>query len=181
MPWTCLLWLAAPAVLAALLVAGYVRPGSPQVNQFPPPTPSRWYAVPLQGRIQIYHFGAAVPESAAPDFVRMNLNGGTWGRGSLVLGETRVSPFAGGSVTAGYVHQGGGSRLATPFSQWSLGLWKPFFLSWLLFLPAAVAFRRHRARLRRGAGLCMRCGYDLTGNLSGVCPECGAAAAGAAA
>ena len=29
--------------------------------------------------------------------------------------------------------------------------------------------RWHRAR----RGLCVRCGYDLTGNISGVCPECG--------
>ena len=28
-----------------------------------------------------------------------------------------------------------------------------------------------RDRLRRG--LCVNCGYDLTGNASGVCPECG--------
>jgi len=29
--------------------------------------------------------------------------------------------------------------------------------------------RRHR----RARGLCIDCGYDLTGNESGVCPECG--------
>jgi hypothetical protein len=28
--------------------------------------------------------------------------------------------------------------------------------------------------------LCLSCGYDLTGNTSGVCPECGTAAAGKA-
>jgi hypothetical protein len=28
-------------------------------------------------------------------------------------------------------------------------------------------------RERRGKGLCAGCGYDLTGNASGVCPECG--------
>lgn len=27
---------------------------------------------------------------------------------------------------------------------------------------------------RRSRGLCVRCGYDLTGNTSGRCPECGA-------
>jgi hypothetical protein len=32
--------------------------------------------------------------------------------------------------------------------------------------------RRHR-RLRRGC--CPACGYDLTANTSGVCPECGKA------
>lgn len=31
--------------------------------------------------------------------------------------------------------------------------------------------RRYR---RRRKGLCVGCGYDLTGNVSGVCPECGA-------
>ncbi len=31
-------------------------------------------------------------------------------------------------------------------------------------------YRRHRRRKR---GLCLACGYNLTGNTSGVCPECG--------
>lgn len=30
-----------------------------------------------------------------------------------------------------------------------------------------------RRYFRRRRGLCMRCGYDLTGNQSGVCSECG--------
>lgn len=30
-----------------------------------------------------------------------------------------------------------------------------------------------RARHRAARGTCPRCGYDLTGNVSGVCPECG--------
>jgi hypothetical protein len=34
--------------------------------------------------------------------------------------------------------------------------------------------RRRHTRLRARRGLCPRCGYDLTGNVSGVCPECGA-------
>lgn len=32
------------------------------------------------------------------------------------------------------------------------------------------AFRRE---FHRRNGLCMHCGYNLTGNLSGTCPECG--------
>ena len=35
------------------------------------------------------------------------------------------------------------------------------------YLPA----RRYRRRL--DAGQCVQCGYDLTGNVSGICPECG--------
>jgi hypothetical protein len=30
-----------------------------------------------------------------------------------------------------------------------------------------------RTRERKAKGLCLRCGYDLRGNVSGVCPECG--------
>jgi hypothetical protein len=51
-----------------------------------------------------------------------------------------------------------------------------------VILPAALAGllgwdlidrpnARRRRRLRNGQ--CIRCGYDLTGNVSGVCPECG--------
>lgn len=53
-------------------------------------------------------------------------------------------------------------------------LWFPF----LLFAAyPALAFirgpwRRHR---RQRKGLCLKCGYDLTGNTSGRCPECGEA------
>ena len=34
---------------------------------------------------------------------------------------------------------------------------------------------RIRANQRRRRGHCRKCGYDLTGNVSGVCPECGGA------
>ena len=40
----------------------------------------------------------------------------------------------------------------------------------LMFLANLRPMRRHW-RLTRG--LCVRCGYDLTANVSGVCPECG--------
>lgn len=49
---------------------------------------------------------------------------------------------------------------------------------WVVFLftiaPALwfARFVRHRRRSRPG---CCACGYDLTGNVSGVCPECGKA------
>ena len=51
---------------------------------------------------------------------------------------------------------------------------------WLLSLISgafpAIFLMRAIARLRRrgfGENRCSRCGYDLTGNISGVCPECG--------
>ncbi len=45
----------------------------------------------------------------------------------------------------------------------------------------AVAYRQRTRRIirsilnERGVPICIACGYDLTGTVSGVCPECGAA------
>lgn len=55
----------------------------------------------------------------------------------------------------------------------SLPLWMPLAL--LGAYPLFVLWRDGRtARQRRERGLCEKCGYDLTGNVSGVCSECGA-------
>jgi hypothetical protein len=45
----------------------------------------------------------------------------------------------------------------------------------LMIMGASIRtiFRRKRAAWRMRYGLCARCGYDLTGNLSGRCPERG--------
>lgn len=52
----------------------------------------------------------------------------------------------------------------------------------LTVLAAAVVWgtdwfvRARPARIRRGRrerGECLHCGYNLTGNVSGACPECG--------
>jgi hypothetical protein len=46
----------------------------------------------------------------------------------------------------------------------------------LLILAGALFSRRlWKAADRLRPGLCRSCGYDLTGNVSGVCPECGGA------
>lgn len=43
-------------------------------------------------------------------------------------------------------------------------------------VPIVTAWLITRVRSRRPrAGDCQKCGYDLTGNISGVCPECGCA------
>ena len=46
-------------------------------------------------------------------------------------------------------------------------LWIPFFI---IVIPTVFAFPRARRSL---PGHCQVCGYDLTGNVSGICPECG--------
>jgi hypothetical protein len=49
----------------------------------------------------------------------------------------------------------------------TIPLW-PLFVA--AFIPSAIGWRRSR---RRRPGHCRKCRYDLTGNLSGICPECG--------
>lgn len=61
-------------------------------------------------------------------------------------------------------------------------LWTPL-LAGVLALPVAVIqiwlCRRYiqgsirREMVERGMLVCVHCGYDLTGNISGICPECG--------
>jgi len=44
----------------------------------------------------------------------------------------------------------------------------------LSMYAAGVTLRHTDIKGRRSArGLCIHCGYNLTGNVSGVCPECG--------
>jgi hypothetical protein len=52
----------------------------------------------------------------------------------------------------------------------------PSWMPAVILAPYPIlAFVRGPARRwrRRRRGLCVRCGYDLEGNVSGVCPECG--------
>ena len=54
---------------------------------------------------------------------------------------------------------------------WAIPLWAPMLA--LVAVPSArFLMHRIRGRLAR-AGQCPSCGYNLTGNVSGVCPECG--------
>ncbi|HEX4792918.1 MAG TPA: hypothetical protein VH370_03945 [Humisphaera sp.] len=69
----------------------------------------------------------------------------------------------------GYHYDGHPTPLV-PSHRWAvrLPLWAPAGMALLV----TVVFRR-RASRRWNAGCCANCGYDLTGNISGVCPECG--------
>ncbi len=49
------------------------------------------------------------------------------------------------------------------------------FPHWVVTATGAVmpVVRYRRRRRQPAPGLCTHCGYDLTGNASGACPECG--------
>lgn len=61
----------------------------------------------------------------------------------------------------------------------AIPLW---FIASILILTGAIPFaiQLRRRLIRLGVGFCQKCGYDLSGNMSGVCPECGTAIPGKA-
>ena len=83
--------------------------------------------------------------------------------------------FAGTQLTRGAAVDAAGKLL---YVSWyvTIPVWQISLL--LLNLPLIWLLVRTRRflvlRRRRKNGLCLQCGYNLTGNVSGVCPECGA-------
>ena len=62
------------------------------------------------------------------------------------------------------------------FAETSLTLPYSMVIALLLSYPALALIRGPLRRWRRHRkGLCLRCGYNLEGNVSGVCSECGEA------
>jgi len=80
-------------------------------------------------------------------------------------------PIAGGPATASAPIPPGPGTVVAAGQALILPLWIPFLL---VAVPTSIWFRRDRRRIPPHC--CQRCGYDLTGNTSGVCPECGAKA-----
>jgi hypothetical protein len=70
-----------------------------------------------------------------------------------------------------------GRRVSGPLTVWWCGApaWSVIAPLWLLPLLCCVRRARNALclRRRRRLGLCRHCGYDLTANASGTCPECG--------
>ncbi|NLE59112.1 MAG: hypothetical protein GX616_12180 [Planctomycetes bacterium] len=63
-----------------------------------------------------------------------------------------------------------------PYLSWDgWNVWLPLWIPFLLVtVPTAILWLRSRGRIPPGN--CRKCGYNLTGNVSGVCPECGESA-----
>jgi len=70
----------------------------------------------------------------------------------------------------------GMQRSSRPYSMLlfvRIPLWLPITLT--AIPPTMMLTRLRRRRKRRKVGHCLACGYNLTGNVSGICPECGTA------
>ena len=97
----------------------------------------------------------------------------------LVFGGLSIQPMNSGFVgffqgrySANYVlliPQRQELTAPVPYPGVSIPLWIPFLL---IAIPTVIAWRRGRPPPH---GHCKNCGYDLTGNVSGRCPECGEA------
>jgi hypothetical protein len=115
-----------------------------------------------------------------------------WGEGGdTFLGETTVTPsvrftIPGVTFLAGQAENSGMYRWSSP--AWRMLLVRrglAFALAALLpavqlagwvsrkVQSAVHRFRAATAARRALAGQCVACGYSLTGNVSGTCPECG--------
>jgi hypothetical protein len=94
--------------------------------------------------------------------------------------------WASGGVRFGRIGLREGQRFrVSRVPYWPVLLWPPVYvfrnppgsvrvMFWLplLLVATATAFLWYRDR-RPPPGFCRRCGYNLTGNVSGICPECG--------
>jgi hypothetical protein len=63
---------------------------------------------------------------------------------------------------------------------WTFAIWLGYPLIITAILPAMWLMLAARNRWRSARNRCISCSYSLTGNTSGVCPECGTPVAGKA-
>ena len=91
--------------------------------------------------------------------------------GIELLDEPRVRVFGFEDFTTFWIpdHIYGKNKLG--LFQIRIPLWPPTFL--LLVVVGWYTVLRRRWLLWRNPDACTQCGYNLTGNVSGVCPECG--------
>jgi hypothetical protein len=100
------------------------------------------------------------------DFLVISGVPGTWFRERRLLGCIATTGVA-NTDSGGYVHLARFGTLVIPL--WLMGVVFGAAGTWL---PYRLWGDRRQRWLAR-TGRCPQCGYNLTGNTSGVCPECG--------
>ena len=135
---------------------GFVRWASTWVEVNTPNFDSTWEEQPGQWTLKSQRLGASGPTMGFPANFRPPCDTATG-----VFGPTRPDV-----IRSRYV-----------------GVIIPYWCFLVVFfpLPAIWIVRRRRQSRRQKQSLCLSCGYNLTANTSGVCPECGTPVAGKAA
>jgi hypothetical protein len=90
-----------------------------------------------------------------------------WGKSYdyMALARGQIGHYAEFAETPG---GGPPTEYFAPYPRWEISL------GWCFLATAiATAWLWYQARSRIVPGHCACCGYDLTGNISGICPECG--------
>jgi len=127
---------------------GFLRWASTWVEVNTPNFDSTWDEQPGQWTLKSQLLGTSGPQMGFPANLRPQ-----WDTATGVFGPTRPDV-----IRSRYV------GIIIPY--WCL-------LAVSLPLPVVWIFRHRRQTHRRKRSLCLTCGYDLTGNVSGTCPECG--------
>ena len=91
--------------------------------------------------------------------------------GSFSSGKSVVDFWSWGSFVYFAVHDASNRRIVAQMVH--IPIWAPVAAFSLYPVLALITFPARRRRRRKRLGLCIACGYDLTGNTSGICPECG--------
>lgn len=98
----------------------------------------------------------------------------TWDGGSILcsLLERRIRAVGGYESVELHAEKGGSDLVLGRGYRFRVHPWVLFvvFTVYPLVFFFRGPYRRYR---RRKKGLCVKCGYNLTGNISGICPECG--------
>ncbi|MBN1511055.1 MAG: hypothetical protein JXB13_03495 [Phycisphaerae bacterium] len=85
--------------------------------------------------------------------------------------------WPGGEILAWLIVLGSASLLALGLCVGALVLFVVALVVWRVYFPRRCPWcrqwQRAQAVRRWKRGHCVNCGYNLTGNVSGVCPECG--------
>ena len=130
---------------------------------------SDWNAQVVYGYLVLVHFRLDPPEDPLDplDFKSgWRLQVSHVNDDDLALFDAQVHGFHFAKFTYYALHSGGLTEHIV-----MVPLWIPALL--LSIAPLLGVFRWRRARKRRAAGRCVKCGYDLRAS-EGVCPECGA-------
>ena len=87
-----------------------------------------------------------------------------------VYGTSRLLPAISEYSAAGFQYETRG--FYGSFAQWSLKL-PHWFFTLIFAIGPTIWFIKWRKRKTLGLNICSGCSYDLTGNQTGQCPECG--------